>query len=97
VLLDEYQDTSVVQSDLLATIFRGHARDGRRRSASIDLRLARCERGNLGAFARAFAPASLGADALRFSLLTSWRNSEQVLTAANAVLAARDPHPRRRR
>ena len=87
VLLDEYQDTSVVQSDLLATIFADtpvmavgdpHQSIYGWRGASA---------GNLGAFARAFAPTSLGADALRFSLLTSWRNSEQVLAAANAVLA----------
>lgn len=84
VLLDEYQDTSVVQTDLLATLFRGtgvmavgdpHQSIYGWRGASA---------GNLGDFARTF-----GGDAVarRFSLLTSWRNSGDVLRAAAAVLA----------
>ncbi|MBN9176006.1 MAG: ATP-dependent helicase [Microbacterium sp.] len=88
VLLDEYQDTSVVQSDLLATIFAGTAvmAVGDPHQSIYGWRGASA--GNLGAFARAFARRDgNGADALRFSLLTSWRNSEQVLAAANAVLA----------
>ena len=40
--------------------------------------------GNLGGFAGAFATEETCA---RFALLTSWRNSASVLTAANAVLA----------
>ena len=44
VLLDEYQDTSVVQTDLLAALFARHRRHGRRRPAPVDLRLARRER-----------------------------------------------------
>src|SRR3546814_9204160 len=39
--------------------------------------------GNLAGFPAAFAS---GGDCLRFSLLTSWRNSGRVLDAANAVL-----------
>ncbi|MCR2812058.1 MULTISPECIES: ATP-dependent DNA helicase [Microbacterium] len=83
VLLDEYQDTSVVQTDLLATLFRGtgvmavgdpHQSIYGWRGASA---------GNLGDFARAFAD---GGASGRFALRTSWRNSRQVLTAANAVL-----------
>ena len=83
VLLDEYQDTSVVQTDLLATLFRGtgvmavgdpHQSIYGWRGASA---------GNLGDFARAFAPDGVSG---RFALRTSWRNSTRVLTAANAVL-----------
>ena len=84
VLLDEYQDTSVVQTDLLATLFRGtgvmavgdpHQSIYGWRGASA---------GNLGDFARAFAG---DGESGRFALRTSWRNSRHVLTAANAVLA----------
>ncbi|GAA2012158.1 ATP-dependent DNA helicase [Microbacterium ulmi] len=84
VLLDEYQDTSVVQTDLLATIFAGTAvmAVGDPHQAIYGWRGASA--GNLGGFPGAFAP---GAPCLRFSLLTSWRNSATVLRAANAVLA----------
>ena len=84
VLLDEYQDTSVVQTDLLATLFRGtgvmavgdpHQSIYGWRGASA---------GNLGDFARAFAG---DGESGHFALRTSWRNSRRVLTAANAVLA----------
>lgn len=84
VLLDEYQDTSVVQTDLLAALFGGtpvmavgdpHQSIYGWRGASA---------GNLGGFTAAFAPEGRSAT---FSLLTSWRNSEGVLAAANAVLA----------
>ncbi|WP_396654631.1 3'-5' exonuclease [Microbacterium paludicola] len=49
--------------------------------------------GNLGDFAAAFAPAGGSG---RYSLATSWRNSERILDAANAVLeplAPRSPVP----
>ncbi|MCT9820440.1 ATP-dependent helicase [Microbacterium sp. W1N] len=84
VLLDEYQDTSVVQTDLLAALFHDapvmavgdpHQSIYGWRGASA---------GNLGDFARAFAPTS---DAHRFTLMTSWRNATRILDAANAVLA----------
>lgn len=93
VLLDEYQDTSVVQTHLLGAVFAGttvmavgdpHQSIYGWRGASA---------GNLGDFATAFAP---GATAGRYSLATSWRNSERILDAANAVLAplsARSPVP----
>ncbi len=83
VLLDEYQDTSVIQTRLLAAIFRGtpvmavgdpHQSIYGWRGASAD---------NLAAFSRAFAPdAACG----RHSLLVSWRNDVGILTAANALL-----------
>ncbi|MGV9193379.1 ATP-dependent DNA helicase [Microbacterium sp. MC2] len=84
VLLDEYQDTSVVQTDLLATAFQvtpvmavgdPHQSIYGWRGASA---------GNLGGFAAAF---SASGDAGRFSLMTSWRNATRVLDAAGAVLA----------
>ncbi|MFT4282066.1 ATP-dependent DNA helicase [Microbacterium sp.] len=89
VLLDEYQDTSVVQTDLLAALFAGtpvmavgdpHQSIYGWRGASA---------GNLGGFARAFAGGGPGdgASAAEYSLLTSWRNSARVLEAANAILA----------
>ncbi|MDQ1128199.1 ATP-dependent DNA helicase [Microbacterium sp. SORGH_AS_0888] len=83
VLLDEYQDTSVVQTQLLAGIFARtpvmavgdpHQSIYGWRGASA---------GNLGDFPRAFAPEG---GCGRFALLTSWRNARGVLVAANAVL-----------
>jgi len=84
VLLDEYQDTSVAQTDLLASLFAGTAvmAVGDPHQAIYGWRGASA--GNLGGFPDAFAPV---AECLQFSLLTSWRNSADVLTAANAVLA----------
>jgi len=91
VLLDEYQDTSVVQTDLLAQLFAGTAvmAVGDPHQSIYGWRGASA--GNLGGFASAFSGGSPTSD---YSLLTSWRNSEHVLTAANAVLeplAARSP------
>ncbi|MFS0867128.1 ATP-dependent DNA helicase [Microbacterium sp. 179-B 1A2 NHS] len=84
VLLDEYQDTSVVQTDLLSTLFAGTAvmAVGDPHQSIYGWRGASA--GNLGDFAQAF-----GTDdgAATFSLLTSWRNSADVLRAATAVLA----------
>lgn len=83
VLLDEYQDTSVVQTDLLAALFAQtpvmavgdpHQSIYGWRGASA---------GNLGGFASAFGA---GGETRTFSLMTSWRNSRRVLDAANALL-----------
>jgi DNA helicase-2/ATP-dependent DNA helicase PcrA len=84
VLLDEYQDTSVVQTDLLAALFGGTGvmAVGDPHQAIYAWRGASA--GNLGGFPAAFAPAG---GCQRFSLLTSWRNSARVLDAANSVLA----------
>jgi DNA helicase II / ATP-dependent DNA helicase PcrA len=84
VLLDEYQDTSVVQTDLLSTLFAdtGVMAVGDPHQAIYAWRGASA--GNLAGFPDAFAP---GGGCERFSLLTSWRNSGRVLDAANAVLA----------
>ncbi|MFG6491554.1 UvrD-helicase domain-containing protein [Microbacterium sp. P03] len=88
VLLDEYQDTSVVQTDLLAALFGGTAvmAVGDPHQAIYGWRGASA--GNLGGFAAAFSP---GIRSASYSLLTSWRNSEGVLAAANAVLAPLAP------
>lgn len=84
VLLDEYQDTSVAQTDLLAALFAGTAvmAVGDPHQAIYGWRGASA--GNLGGFSAAFSP---DLPCLQFSLLTSWRNSADVLAAANAVLA----------
>lgn len=88
VLLDEYQDTSVVQTDLLARVFSDTAvmAVGDPHQSIYGWRGASA--GNLGDFAAAFAP---DGDGHRFSLATSWRNSTSVLAAANAVLAPLAP------
>lgn len=83
VLLDEYQDTSVVQTDLLAELFRDTAvmAVGDPHQSIYGWRGASA--GNLGGFSASFAPASRDR---QFALMTSWRNSEVVLKAANSVL-----------
>ena len=84
VLLDEYQDTSVLQTRLLAAIFAGtpvmavgdpHQSIYGWRGASAD---------NLAAFPRAFGgDAGCGS----FALMVSWRNDRRILDAANALIA----------
>nr|WP_243842007.1 ATP-dependent DNA helicase [Microbacterium hydrocarbonoxydans] len=83
VLLDEYQDTSVIQTRFLAELFRDtavmavgdpHQSIYGWRGASAD---------NLYAFAGAF---SRGRDARTYSLMTSWRNDRRILDIANEVL-----------
>jgi len=93
VLLDEYQDTSVVQTELLASIFADTAAMavGDPHQSIYGWRGASA--GNLGDFAAAFAP---GGRSGRYSLATSWRNGGRILQAANAVLeplASRSPVP----
>lgn len=84
VLLDEYQDTSVVQTDLLAAAFRDSAvmAVGDPHQSIYGWRGASA--GNLGGFAAAFSSTGRAAE---YALMTSWRNSVDVLTAAGAVLA----------
>ncbi|MFV0319377.1 MAG: UvrD-helicase domain-containing protein [Microbacterium sp.] len=90
VLLDEYQDTSVVQTDLLAALFGSTGEAGGTAVMAVgDPHQAiygwrGASAGNLGGFRAAFAgdgPCGM------FALSTSWRNSGRVLDAANAVLA----------
>ncbi|MDQ4214033.1 ATP-dependent DNA helicase [Microbacterium capsulatum] len=83
VLLDEYQDTSVIQTRFLAVLFRDgavmavgdpHQSIYGWRGASAD---------NLYAFGRTFAHEQ---SAETYSLMTSWRNDERILDVANRVL-----------
>ena len=88
VLLDEYQDTSVVQTRLLATLFRGHPvmAVGDPDQSIYGWRGASAA--NLARFAqRLRAP---GATAGVYDLSTSWRNPRIVLDAANALIAPLD-------
>lgn len=82
VLLDEYQDTSVVQTRLLAELFAGHPvmAVGDPNQAIYGWRGASSS--NLEEFATVF-----GAAGSRFALSTSWRNGTAILDAANAVVA----------
>lgn len=82
VLLDEYQDTSIVQTRLLAALFAGlpvmAVGDPNQsiygwRGASVS---------NLELFSQQFADGA----AARYSLTTSWRNGSRILAAANRVV-----------
>ena len=87
VLLDEYQDTSVIQTDLLAAIFHDTAvmAVGDPQQSIYGWRGASAD--NLAAFPQAFARTT---KARQHSLMISWRNDLGVLTAANAILEAGD-------
>ena len=82
VLLDEYQDTSVVQTRLLAALFCQHPvmAVGDPNQSIYGWRGASAS--NLDEF-----PASFGSGAERYSLTTSWRNGTRILDAANAIVA----------
>ncbi|MBY0687523.1 ATP-dependent helicase [Microbacterium marinilacus] len=83
VLLDEYQDTSVIQTRFLAAVFRGaavmavgdpHQSIYGWRGASAD---------NLYAFGREFGDER---KVDQYDLMTSWRNDRAILSVANRVL-----------
>ena len=88
VLLDEYQDTSVVQTRLLATLFGGRAvmAVGDPHQSIYGWRGASAA--NLDEFEAAFGGSARGerAHAQRFGLSTSWRNGTRILDAANLVV-----------
>ena len=92
VLLDEYQDTSVVQTRLLATLFRGHSvmAVGDPDQSIYGWRGASAA--NLARFSRDFAADLDGepGEAGVFDLSTSWRNPRIVLDAANAIIEPLD-------
>ncbi|WP_380166208.1 UvrD-helicase domain-containing protein [Jannaschia sp. R86511] len=94
VFLDEYQDTSAVQTDLLAALFGGGhpvTAVGDPHQSIFGWRGA--SSGTLGRFLRHFRSADGGPPA-RFTLSTSWRNPALVLDVANAVSAGlRGPGP----
>ncbi|WP_449407892.1 UvrD-helicase domain-containing protein [Microbacterium maritypicum] len=83
VLLDEYQDTSVIQTRFLAELFRDSAvmAVGDPHQSIYGWRGASAD--NLHAFARTFAEHE---PVESFSLMTSWRNDRGVLDIANEVL-----------
>jgi len=82
VLLDEYQDTSVVQTRLLAELFAGHPvmAVGDPNQSIYGWRGASAS--NLEQFAAQFR-----ATGRAFALSTSWRNGHRILDAANALVA----------
>ncbi|MFC5501034.1 ATP-dependent helicase [Lysinimonas soli] len=81
VLLDEYQDTSVVQTWLLAELFAGHPvmAVGDPNQSIYGWRGASAS--NLEQFAAQF-----GASGPVFALSTSWRNGRRILDAANQLV-----------
>jgi DNA helicase-2/ATP-dependent DNA helicase PcrA len=82
VLLDEYQDTSVVQTWLLSELFAGHPvmAVGDPNQSIYGWRGASAA--NLEGFARQFG----GGEVLDFALTTSWRNGHGILAIANALV-----------
>jgi DNA helicase-2/ATP-dependent DNA helicase PcrA len=82
VLLDEYQDTSVVQTWLLSELFAGHPvmAVGDPNQSIYGWRGASAS--NLEQFAQQF-----GAGGSAYPLSTSWRNGHRILDAANAIVA----------
>ncbi|MCU1479956.1 MAG: ATP-dependent helicase [Subtercola sp.] len=85
VLLDEYQDTSVVQTRLLSRLFAGHPvmAVGDPHQSIYGWRGASAA--NLATFAADFTGHARGA--AEFALSTSWRNPLHVLDAANTLVA----------
>jgi len=82
VLLDEYQDTSVVQTWLLSELFGGHAvmAVGDPNQSIYGWRGASAA--NLEQFASQFG----GGTVFQFNLTTSWRNGHHILAIANALV-----------
>jgi DNA helicase-2/ATP-dependent DNA helicase PcrA len=82
VLLDEYQDTSVVQTWLLAELFSGHPvmAVGDPNQSIYGWRGASAA--NLEQFAQQFGDGPV----LEFNLATSWRNGHGILAVANALV-----------
>ena len=89
VLLDEYQDTSVVQTRLLATLFAGHGvmAVGDPHQSIYGWRGASAA--NLARFGGDFGGGDTGTavPVAEFALSTSWRNATSILAAANTVVA----------
>ncbi|HEU5271037.1 MAG TPA: UvrD-helicase domain-containing protein, partial [Jatrophihabitans sp.] len=85
VLLDEYQDTGYAQVEMLAGLFA----DGRAVTAVGDplqsiYSWRGASAGNIGRFADRFRTRS-GAPATVYPLMTSWRNDQRILAAANQL------------
>ncbi|MCU1545631.1 MAG: ATP-dependent helicase [Homoserinimonas sp.] len=86
VLLDEYQDTSVVQTWLLAKLFGGHPvmAVGDPNQSIYGWRGASAA--NLEDFATQFGDSARPSSVQNFALSTSWRNGRDVLAVANAIV-----------
>jgi DNA helicase-2/ATP-dependent DNA helicase PcrA len=82
VLLDEYQDTSVVQTTLLSRLFSGHPvmAVGDPNQSIYGWRGASAS--NLDEFATIFDSGNS-----QYSLSTSWRNGRHILQVANSIVA----------
>ena len=91
VLLDEYQDTSVLQTRLLAALFRDSAvmAVGDPNQAIYGWRGASAD--NIPSFPADFAREKT---AHRFELMTSWRNDASILIAANRLVKNFEIAPR---
>lgn len=86
VLLDEFQDTSVIQMNLLSTIFKNHpvTAVGDPNQAIYGWRGASAS--SLESFLDRFQdPATMDREQQTLSLSKAWRNDRQILVAANAV------------
>ncbi|GAA3927854.1 ATP-dependent DNA helicase [Microbacterium soli] len=83
VLLDEYQDTSVIQTRFLAALFRDSAvmAVGDPHQSIYGWRGASAD--NLYAFSASFADEQ---PATTYSLMTSWRNDRSILAVAGRIL-----------
>ncbi|PRY69443.1 DNA helicase-2/ATP-dependent DNA helicase PcrA [Glaciihabitans tibetensis] len=90
VLLDEYQDTSVVQTWLLSELFADHAvmAVGDPNQSIYGWRGASAA--NLEQFAHQFG----GGEVANFNLTTSWRNGRKILAVANALVEPLVAHTR---
>jgi DNA helicase-2/ATP-dependent DNA helicase PcrA len=104
VLLDEYQDTSVVQTWLLAELFADHpvmavgdpnqSIYGWRGASAANLESFGVQFGGAGAQGGAGAVAGAGRGAREYNLATSWRNGHGILAVANALVEPLLPHTR---
>ena len=85
VLLDEYQDTSVVQTRMLAELFAGPDRDHPVMAVGDPNQSIYGWRGASAANLEQFADL-FGAREGRFALSTSWRNGTEILAVANRLV-----------
>ncbi|NEM90590.1 ATP-dependent helicase [Galbitalea soli] len=94
VLLDEYQDTSVVQTWLLSELFADQAvmAVGDPNQSIYGWRGASAA--NLEQFGRQFSVSAGAAAAQHFNLATSWRNGHGILGVANAIVEPLAAHTR---
>src|SRR5690606_38901258 len=92
VILDEYQDTSVGQTALLATMFGGHSL----MAVGDPKQSIYGWRGASAANMRRFHSDFGAAPEATYTLSTSWRNDVRILEVANLIaapLSQREPHP----